>query len=105
MLRLSPRPARSRRRVVEVTSLKTLDQLTADGKSIVMFYAPWCGACKVVKPEFTQLAKEHPKIKFYLVKADDKEEFKEEYDISYYPTFWYFENGQGDEVDTPDEVL
>lgn len=67
--------------------------------ALVMFYAPWCGHCKKLKPEFAKAAEDllrnDPPVT--LVKVDCTEAGKDscsKYEISGYPTLKIFKNGE-----------
>lgn len=61
---------------------------------LIMFYAPWCGFCKRLKPDFSQAATELKKD--YVLAAIDlnrpeNSALRRQYNISGFPTLLYFE--------------
>uniref|UniRef100_A0A7M5XDK5 Thioredoxin domain-containing protein n=1 Tax=Clytia hemisphaerica TaxID=252671 RepID=A0A7M5XDK5_9CNID len=65
---------------------------------VVMFYAPWCGHCKSMKPEFVDAAKqmteEETAGKLAAVDCTKETKVCKKFDISGYPTVKYFENAE-----------
>jgi thioredoxin 1 len=69
--------------------------LSAKGRIVVDFWAPWCGPCKMVGPVLEKLAGEHTdKITVAKVNVDDNQELAARYGIMSIPTVILFEDGK-----------
>lgn len=64
-----------------------------EGKTLVDFYANWCGPCKMLSPIIHELSEEITDIKFLKVDIDEESELAEKYDVMSIPTIILFENG------------
>ena len=62
-------------------------------KTIVDFYATWCGPCKMLGPIFEEVANEED-INFVKVDIDKHEDICREYKVMSVPTLILFENGK-----------
>lgn len=64
---------------------------------LVMFYAPWCKFCKILKPEYSAAATEL-KGKYILAALDvnrpENAIARKSYNITGFPTLLYFDNGK-----------
>ena len=74
------------------------DFIASNPSVLVMFYAPWCGHCKALKPQYTEAAgilkSEGIKGKLAAVDATSETNLSSRYKVSGYPTIKYFENGE-----------
>lgn len=58
------------------------------------FYAPWCGHCKNLEPEWKKAAKElGGKVKLGALDATAYQSKAQEYGVQGYPTIKYFPSG------------
>ncbi|XP_020917391.1 protein disulfide-isomerase A5 [Exaiptasia diaphana] len=77
----------------------TFDDFMAKNPSVlVMFYAPWCGHCKQMKPEYTEAAKtlKDQGISGILAAVDATKErnLGKKFKVEGYPTVKYFRDGK-----------
>jgi thioredoxin len=61
---------------------------------IVDFWAPWCGPCRMVAPEFEKMAGAHSlKARFVKLNVDEVGDIASRYGIMSIPTLAKFEGG------------
>ena len=71
------------------------DEVTNNnGLTIVDFWAPWCGPCKMLKPIVEEFAKDNDEIKVVSINIDDEDELSEEYNVSSIPCLVVFDKGK-----------
>ncbi|EGC37803.1 hypothetical protein DICPUDRAFT_76580 [Dictyostelium purpureum] len=65
--------------------------LEGDGNVMVEFYAPWCGHCKSLKPEYEKAAKNvKGLVKIAAINCDEEKELCGQYQIQGFPTLKFF---------------
>ncbi|KAI4349720.1 hypothetical protein L6164_010280 [Bauhinia variegata] len=82
--------------VVVLTEENFEKEVGQDGGALVEFYAPWCGHCKKLAPEYEKLGTSFKKTKSVLIGKVDCDEHKSlcsKYGVSGYPTIQWFPKG------------
>mmetsp|Transcript_17723 Transcript_17723/g.12652 ORF Transcript_17723/g.12652 Transcript_17723/m.12652 type:complete len:208 (+) Transcript_17723:98-721(+) len=84
--------------VIVLTDDNFEEELAKYSSLLVEFYAPWCGHCKALAPEYAKAAKRlrENNPPYYLAKVDatENKEQAEAHGIRGFPTLFFYKNGQ-----------
>jgi len=70
-------------------------EVTSSGVSLVDFWAPWCGPCRMVSPIIEEIAEEFEgKANICKVNTDEQQDLAVEYGIRSIPTIIFMKDGE-----------
>ncbi len=79
---------------IELTSAN-LDATIKEGVSLVDFWAPWCGPCRMIAPVIEELAEDFEgKANICKVNTDEEQEIAGKFGIRSIPTIIFFKDGE-----------
>ena len=79
---------------IELTN-ENFDKTVNEGVSLVDFWAPWCGPCKMLAPVIDELAKEFDgKAKICKVNSDEQADLSAKYGVRSIPTMLFIKDGE-----------
>ena len=73
----------------------SMEETIKEGVSLVDFWAPWCGPCRMIAPVIDQLAVEFEgKAKICKVNTEEEPELTAQYQVRSIPTILFFKDGK-----------
>ncbi|NVJ54233.1 MAG: thioredoxin [Campylobacteraceae bacterium] len=73
----------------------SMEDTVKEGVSLVDFWAPWCGPCRMIAPAIEQLAIDYEgKAKICKVNTEEEQDLTVKYGIRSIPTILFFKDGE-----------
>ena len=74
---------------------ENFDKTVSEGISLVDFWAPWCGPCRMIAPVIEELAEDYEgKAKICKVNTDEEQDIAIKFGIRSIPTILFFKDGE-----------
>ena len=80
--------------IKELTTENFKEEVASEQKTLVDFWAPWCGPCKMLSPIVDEIAKTATDFKVGKVNVDEQMDIAREFSIAAIPTLLVFQNGK-----------
>ena len=82
--------------VIELTDATFQNEVAeSDGVTVVDFWAPWCGPCRMVAPVIEELAEEYgEEVRFAKLNVDENQQTAGSFGVRSIPTIGFFKDGE-----------
>ena len=79
--------------MIELKS-NNFEEEIASGVTVVDFWAPWCGPCRMLTPTIEELSTEMTNVKFAKLNVDEAQDIAIKYSVMSIPTIIIFKDGK-----------
>jgi thioredoxin 1 len=85
-------------KAIELNS-SNFEETIKEGVTVVDFWAPWCGPCRMVAPVIEELAEQYDgKVQICKVNTDEEQDIAVKFGIRSIPTIVFFKNGKQEDT-------
>ena len=77
-----------------LTDQSQADALARPGLTVIDFWAPWCGPCRAMAPQFERAARMRPQFLFAKVNVDEEPLLAAQFGIRSIPTLVVLRDGE-----------
>ncbi len=78
---------------IELTDANFKQEIS-EGLTLVDFWAPWCGPCRVIAPALEEIDEERDDVRIVKLNVDDNQQTAARYNVLSIPTLILFRNGE-----------
>lgn len=79
---------------IEITDSNLKELIDSEGLTVIDFWAPWCGPCRIMGPVIEQLAEANEDVQVGKLNVDENGVSAAAYGIRSIPTIILFKDGQ-----------
>ncbi len=80
--------------IIELTNENFDNEISSPEKTLVDFWATWCGPCRMLSPIVDKIAETADGFKVAKVNVDEQPDIARKYSIAAIPTLLVFQNGE-----------
>jgi thioredoxin 2 len=80
--------------IEDLTQHTIADALRQEGLLVIDFWAPWCGPCRTMAPQFERAAQLRPRYRFAKVNVDEQPTVANAFQIRSIPTVVVIHDGE-----------
>lgn len=80
--------------IKELTTENFDNKIASPEKTLVDFWAPWCGPCRMLSPIVDKIAESADGFRVCKVNVDEQPEIAKKYSIAAIPTLLVFQSGE-----------
>jgi len=80
--------------IKELNTQNFKETISSEKKTLVDFWASWCGPCRMLSPVIEEIAETATDFQVGKVNVDDYPDIAREYSIAAIPTLLVFKNGE-----------